>query len=157
MPFQFLPIGLATLQAGVAVVIENAHSTAMLESFLMKRVEATFVLQTPDVDDHIIIGMSRGDATVAEIKAAIELTQLERDLQDQANARVVLHETKRMLTGNDGVVGDKVHLKVSLGGGKGIPFDDGDGWAWFAYNAGSNDQVAGAFIGGNGTYYGVWL
>ncbi len=146
-----------TLAQGIAADLETAQSTGLLNAFLMKRVNATALMDTPDVSDTIIVGMARGDATVTEIKAAIELAQVERDAQDQANARVVLHETKRYLFASTTVDTNIVHIDASLGGGKGIPFDEGDGWKWFMYNDGANDQVAGMTVRIMGTYYGVWL
>ncbi len=146
---------IGTLAQGVALAINVTHATGLLADFLMKRVTAEVLINDFDSLDTLIVGMARGDATVTEIKAAIELTQLERDLQSQANVRVVLHETVRFVaeSGTD----NKAMIEASLGGGKGIPFEKGDGWQWFAYNHGANDQVAGAIALLQATYYGVWL
>ncbi len=157
LPFLQSTIAVGALAAGVALDIETAHGNGMLADFLMKKVKAECVLMTPDASDVLVIGMARGDATIAEIKVALEQTQLERDMSDQANARKVLHETLRVLSEPSGGFTDPVQIEVSLGGGKGIPFEKGDGWKWFVYNLGANDQVAGAFLHIYGTYYGVWL
>ncbi len=148
---------LATLATGVAVAVINASGTGLLADFLMKRVVADICPITFDSMDIITVGMARGDATVTEIKAAIELTQLERDMQDQANVRVVLWETVRTVFDNGDINPQPQRVEVSLGGGQGIPFERGDGWQWFCYNGGANDQVAGAFLFIDATYYGVWL
>ncbi len=149
-------VALDTLAKTIAMSIESSQGSGLLQSFLMKKVAVDANLITPDSGDTIIIGMARGDATVTEIKAAVEQIQLERDLVDQANARQVLWETVRVLS-DEGGFPKTVRIVESLGGGKGIPFEDGDGWQWFAYNAGGNDQVAGAFVHLSGVYYGVWL
>ncbi len=158
IPFRWTPIDLGTLGAQIATTVSNPHATGLLASFLAKKLDMTVWLESPDQSDAILVGMARGDATVTEIKTAIENVQLERDGQDQANTRVVLHETMAVLAGaQPSSDGYKVRMRVSLGGGRGIPFERGDGWQFFAYNAGQNDQVAGAFLGGFGTVYGVWL
>ncbi len=158
MPFQ-VRTALATLAAATALQIEGGQSTGLLENFLMKHVMAEWHIDSPDVNDTIILGLARGDATVTEIKAAIETTQLERNTKQQAIVRDVLWESVRMLAvGNDvGARNNHVRIDVSLGGGKGIPFEKGDGWQWFAFNHGTNDQVAGATMVGAGMCSGVWL
>ncbi len=148
---------LSTLAQGIALVVASQQSTGMLAPFLMKRVLADIWLLSPDAVDIITVGMARGDATITEIKAAMELTQLERDMQSQANVRVVLWETVRTLAARVSADNDHARVEVSLGGGGGIPFEEGDGWQWFAYNSGANDQVAGAFVYVDATYYGVFL
>ncbi len=144
---------LDTLAINTALVLLSGRSTGMLQSFLMKKVLADVHLSLPDVGDTIMVGMARGDATITEIKAAMEMTQRERDMTQQASVREVLWETVRMLT--DEV--PYVRIVESIGGGKGIPFEDGDGWQWFAYNMGDNAQVGGASVVISATEYGVWL
>ncbi len=158
LPFQNAlgGVSLGTLAQGIVMDIETAHGTGLLVSFLMKKVIAEIVLDTPDSGDIIRVGMARGDATITEIKTALELTQLERDQQDQANVRVVLFETMRLLAETSGGT-RPLRIEQSLGGGLGIPFEDGDGWKWFGYNAGANDFVSGAMLFICGHYYGVWL
>ncbi len=145
------------LTANVALAGGTDYATGLLASFLMKKVEFSHFLETPDAEDLLIIGMARGDATITEIKTAIEKKQVERSKKDQANTRDILWETVRHISANSAADSMAIHQVVSLGGGKGIPFEEGDGWQWFIYNKGLNDQVAGAFVRSNATYYGVWL
>ncbi len=152
---------LDTLAANAALQVEGGHATGMLNGFLMKKVRALIALQVVDAEDLIIVGMARGGATVTEIKTAIEMQQLDRSRQDQANVRVVLFETLEQLYAGPVVAGGQqmllAEVEVSLGGGKGIPFDEGEGWQWFVYNWGNGAQVAGAIISIDATYYGAWL
>ncbi len=152
-------LDLGTLNVGVAVQFEADHGTGLLNAYLMKKVDCEVWIDAMDASDTILVGMARGGASVTEIKTALELTDLDRSRQGQANVRVVLHETLRLIW-RDAAGGDvrqSIRIKESLGGGKGIPFDEGEGWQWFAYNAGANNQVAGALINVIGTHYGAWL
>ncbi len=153
----FLSQALGTLNAQIALSIETGHATGMLRSFLMKKVMGTLVLKTPDAGDTLLCGMARGDATITEIKAAIEMAQVERSMQNQADVRVVLHETLLVIVGKETDRTETVEIEKSLGGGNGIPFEEGDGWQWFTYNLNSSNLVAGSNLTGEFTYYGVWL
>ncbi len=152
------PLALATLDTVTALSIESTHGTAMLNAYLMKHVRAALSLETPDVDDGpFLVGMARGGASITEIKAAIENADLDRNRQGQANIRVVLFETVRMFGSTESsATGPFIEMDVSLGGGKGIPFDEGEGWQWFIYNMGSQ-LVAGSFINLFASYAGAWL
>lgn len=149
---------LGTLANVTALVFESTHGTGMLNAYLMKRVQASLTIVTADANDGpFVIGMARGGATVTEIKAAIEMAQLDRSRQQQADVRVVLHETLRMA--HFPTSGNEANIQViqeSLGGGKGIPFDEGEGWQWFIYNLGPA-QIAGAFVFLEASYWGAWL
>lgn len=127
----------------------------MNRSFLLKHVKATLVLESPDNDDNIVVGLARGDASVTQIKAALELDPVDSDLEEQAQARTILWETVRVLY--VGLTDAQQYIDVSIGGGKGIPFEQNEGWQWFAYNQGANDQVAGAVVVGIGMLAGIWL
>ncbi len=151
---------IASLASLTAVSIASSHGTGLLADFLMKKIRFQYFLKGAVADETIIMGIARGDATVTEIKAALEQVQLERDLTDQANKRRVLFETLKVMTGvaaNPG--GHEVNeMEASVGGGKGIPFEKGDGWQIFAYNPDNGALSAGAQeLGGQVTYYGIWL
>ncbi len=148
-----------TLATGIAAVVSNTHATGLLNAFLMKKVKAKLWLDAPDAGDTLLVGIARGGATVTEIKTAIEDSTLDRDRKGQAQIRDVLFETIDVLA--EMITATEEHLfvsmEVSVGGGNGIPFDEGEGWQWFMYNAGANDQVAGALINLDVTYWGAWL
>ncbi len=161
MSVEIIPLKSQYTVAGLAVSTAaqaNAeHSTGLKSAFLAKHLKLFVVLEDPDALDTLIFGMARGIASVTEIKNAIEMVTLDRDEQDQADVREVLHETVTRLT--CGTAGDSVQMEidVSLGGGKGIPFSKDRGWQLFVYNAGANDQVAGSIIRWNGYLTGVWM
>ncbi len=149
---------LGTLATQTAIVMDTSHATALLQSFLMKKVRAHVRSKGATTDDDgILVGMARGDATITEIKAALETVQLERDMQTQANRRVVLFETLMYLRGSGDGVTQFAEREVSLGGGNGIPFEDGDGWQWFAYNYSDGNLTTGQSLHLHATIYGVWL
>ncbi len=148
-------VALGTILTATALSVESGHGTGLLHSFLMKKVMANVGIRAGTIGELIIVGLARGDASVGEIKAAMEAVQLERDIVTQASNRVVLYETLRIL--NLDPSQQPMHYEVSLGGGKGIPFEDGDGWQWFVYNVGSATLTTGALISMDATYYGVWL
>lgn len=151
-------LALGTLNTQVAVAITTAHGSGLKRAFLMKHVTVDASLITSDEGDVIMIGIARGGASVTEIKSAMENADVDEDKKGQASVRDVAQETVHMLvnTGDTGQ-GHKVRIDVSLGGGKGIPFAEDEGWQWFAYNFGVDNQVAGAFVVLNGTVSGVWL
>ncbi len=151
--------GLQSLGAGIAIAVETGHATGLLRSFLMKKVRAAVIVQGGVADEAILIGMARGDATVTQIKAALEDVQLEDDRKTQAAKRDVLFETLTPLHMVANTVGpNSVVIEASLGGGGGIPFEKGDGWQWFAYNPDSGALSAGSqTLIGHATYWGIWL
>lgn len=152
--------GLGTLASQTALIVETSHATGMLESFLMKKVKATVTLKSmTDNEGPIIVGMARGDASITQIKAALENIQLERDGLKQAENRLVCQETlTTLMMDSSGGLAVK-EIEISLGGGKGIPFGIGDGWQWFVYNADvvGGGLTSGGYVNVNATYYGVWL
>ncbi len=152
---------IGTLAKADALIVNNDQGVTMLNAFLMKKVKATCWIDDMDASDMLIVGMARGKATVANIKSAMELNQLDRGKKDQANVRDILHETLRLIWLPVPIATARgrqmVEIEVSLGGGKGIPFDEEEGWTWFVWNAGANDQVGGAFFFMEATYWGAWL
>ncbi len=151
--------GIASLAAQTAVSIESGHGTGLLSSVLLKRVHATVTIRGAVADEIVVIGMARGDATVTQIKAALEDIQLERDRKGQAAKRDVLFETVDTIQCVAIAAGpSQSKMEISLGGGKGIPFEKGDGFQWFAYNPESGAHSAGSqTVLVDATYYGIWL
>ncbi len=148
-------VALGTLAAGVAVIVDDV---VMTDAFLAKHYRAQFALTASDAGDAIIVGIAQGDATVAEIKSALEQKQLKRDTTLQDTARKVLFETTQLITVGDISQEGVTHMiDVSLGGGKGIPFKEDDGYAVFAYNAAPDAFSTGALLIGHFHLTGVWL
>ncbi len=153
-------VAIATLAVKVAVAVDTAHGTGLQNAFLMKKIRAIIWVDDMDVSDAILVGIARGSATITDIKSALENNNVDRNKKQQAAMRDVLFETLTILTAPTGGsdTGQAYHLlEVSVGGGKGIPFDEGEGWQWFAYNMGANNQVAGALLNADVTYWGAWL
>ncbi len=148
---------LATLAVNGALIIQSAHGSAMTRAFLGKHVRMDVWLESPDAEDAILVGMSQGEASTAQIKTAVEQVQIDTDLKQQGAVRDVLFETTRVLHANVNAEAMVVRIDVTLGGGKGIPFEVGGGFQWFAYNAGLDDQVSGAVVVGEGSLTGIWL
>ncbi len=151
---------LGQVDAGEAVITVNVHGTGLLQSYLMKKVRASIVVTgiTAPEGDHMVVGMARGDASVSEIATAIRQTQLERDRVSQAQRRIVLHETLTLLKVSGNIDNRLVaEIDMSLGGGRGIPFEDGDGWAWFIFNVHDDVVATGGNMSVQATYWGIWL
>ncbi len=123
------PQSVASLGAATAKIVAATHATGLLQSFLMKKVAYSCTLKGGVADELLLVGMARGDATVTQIKAALELAQVERDAKSQAIARDVLFETIRVITGTAGQTHNVIHDMVSLGGGQRNTFR---GWRWLA-------------------------
>ncbi len=149
-----------SLGSRTVAVINSDFGTGLLQSFLMKKAHLMLWAEDFVAGETVIVGIARGDATITEIKTALETAQLERDMQDQANVRVVLLESLGIVGVHAPAGEGAIHtdLTFSVGGGKGIPFENGDGWQLFAYNPSGNAiSNATQFIQGVATYYGVWL
>ncbi len=151
------PAALGALAASTAIDIETAKATPLKENFLMKHVRASLTWLTPDAEDTILVGIARGEASVTNIKSALEDEQLNRDVKAQGIVRDVLMETVRMMHADVNGKVDDVFIDVSIGGGKGIPFEKTEGWKWFAYNIDNADLVAGGEVIGFSVVNGVWL
>ncbi len=154
---------LGTLSGNVALAVATGHGTGLLRSFLMKKVKLHACLVeglTAKEGNGLIVGMARGDASVGEIKAALEDIQLEDDRKTQAAKRDVLHEAIWSLDWEnfDGTaVATSDPSMVSLGGGNGIPFEEGDGWQWFVYKVNTGNLTTGSTLAIHATYWGIWL
>ncbi len=161
-------VQLSTLGPNIALQLSSTYSAALLKSFLMQKAQFEILLEEIDPLDfnsHILFGLARGgDVGVTEIAAALQKAQVEPDRKDQAIIRDVLHDTVRLFQPDRWsiTVGDhasaRLSYTVNLGGSKGIPFENGDGWQLFAYNVGNLAiPISGSRIFGKVTYYGVWL
>ncbi len=149
-------IGLGTLAAKTALVIESQHND-ITSPFMMTHVRGSIVLKAADQGDTVVVGMAQGNASLTEIKTALEATQKARSPSQQAATRKVLHQTLMTLICRTTAQPDKVFIDEKIGGKKGIPFDEAVGWQWFAYNPDDGAFASGAELLGQMTYNGVWL
>ncbi len=149
---------LGALTTLTALVIETGHATGLLRAFLMKKVKARITTVGRTIgDEALLVGMARGGASITEIKAALEDVQLQEDLAIQGAKREVIHETLALMTRSGDGTTEEAEFMVSLGGGKGIPFGEGVGWQWFAYNLGDGSLTTGSKMHMHATYWGIWL
>ncbi len=158
IPLRVQESALGTLGAQTSADLEAAHDTEMLSSFLAKRARVDIMVAgLTDQEGPLYVMMTRGEATQAEIASAIQTGIVRRDDVQQGEIRRVLWETARMLAPiGDGGTKAAVHIDVSLGGGKGIPFDEGQGWNWSVFNSGAQ-LTTGAAVSLFGSLMGVWL
>ncbi len=158
---QEVNLSLGTLASRTSLVLVADHDTELLEPFLMKKVRCIALLRglTAGEGARIIIGISRGDASVTQIKAAIEDLLFQRSKKGQAAKRDVLFETLTRVTWEsfDGTTCIFDTGMISLGGGKGIPFDEQLGWQWFAHNISASAMTTGSAFDMNSTAWGIWL
>ncbi len=157
---QEVNVSLGTLASRTALKVLSDHESGLKEPFLMKKVRIQCIGTgfTAGEGDRIIIGIARGGASVTQIKAALEDNLFERNKKGQAAKRDVLFETltaPMRLTAATTVFFDSG--EISLGGGKGIPFDEDGGWQIFAHNFSSSALTTGSALAFLGHAWGVWL
>ncbi len=159
MPVVILPdnqptFGLSTLAAQTALKVQQYHETNMKRAFLVKHVKGGFsILGLTATQGPVLLFMARGNRSTTQIKTAIENAQLGPDQENQAQVRDVLWETVMMFTS----LVEVIHLDVTIGGGKGIPFNEAEGWAWYAYNLDTGALTTGATVHFETAVSGVWL
>lgn len=157
---QEVNLSIDSLASRTALKIVSDHESALKEPFLMKKVRlmATARNITPNQGWRIVIGLARGGVSVTQIKAALEDNLFERNKKGQAAKRDVLFETLTLIkrTNFDGTHGTYDSGMISLGGGKGIPFDEDGGWQVFAFNFGAGAMTT-MDLDFLGVAWGVWL
>ncbi len=146
----------ASLGAQTVAIIDASHQ-GINSSFLMKKVSVRAFVRGAVVDETYMLGLARGDSTIALIKSALEDVQLDSDRKAQAQRRDVILEVF------DGILGSAdqdnvIRIDASLGGGKGIPFEKAEGWQWFVYNPDDGALSAGSqVVVLSATIWGIWL
>lgn len=156
-------VALGTLAARTAIVL-NSDFNAITATFLMKRIRYLLQLvgRTAN-DDQIIIGLAKGNASIAEIASAmIENNTAGPDDVTQSltedTSFVVYQNTVSVLLPNGGGAEAAPKLGWSaVGGRKGIPAQEGSGFQLFAFNAGAGALATGSSINGIAHVQGVWL
>lgn len=152
------------LAAQTALQVVNQYAGANLtRTFLMKKARVTYAIKALTNDENIVIGMARGTATVTQIKDALEedIDPESSDyLEKQGSVRMVIWESIRQVMqnaeGNGGPVCDSYEFQ--LGGGRGIPFQENEGWQWFVYNPTTGSALTtGSSSRFQNVYYGAWL
>ncbi len=146
---------LVTLATRTAIIIDSDHSTNLVGTALITKVNAhVYVRDLTTGEGPILIGMARGDATVAEIATALNQQHVQpKNPGDQSAMQNVFFESVVACFNQFPVI----NYEFKLGGGKGIPMQEGIGWQWFAYNLDSSSLTTGAAAGVQATLYGAWL
>ncbi len=158
-------VALSTLGARSAIQL-NSQMTSPATSFLMKRIRYFLQLtgRTTADDGPILIGVARGDATIAEIEASMN----ERNTNGPEDITSMLDQDLAWIVYQNTVVpmivrGDQTFMQMDsydwqkFGGKNGIPALEATGLQIFAYNSGVGALVTGAEINGQAYLQGVWL
>ncbi len=159
-------VALSTLAARTAIAL-NTTFNAITATFLMKRVRYLLKIagSTLGDDGPILVGVAKGDASIAEIGSAMienntagpdDVTQ---SLTEDTSFTVYQNSVVSMIgesTVEDGHPATKSRW-ISVGGRNGIPAREGSGWQLFAFNAGSSALTSGAVVNGLSHIQGVWL
>ncbi len=157
-------IALGTLAGRTALAL-NTSFGAITQSFLLTRIRYMLQLvgRTLADDGPIIVGVANGDASIAEISAAmiegniVGMNDVTQTLT-QDNAWVVYQNTVRVFQyRGDGTEAVLESDWVSFGGKNGIPAQEDSGWQIFAFNCGSGALATGSSINGLCQAQGVWL
>ncbi len=163
---QFNPVrlnndALGALAADTAVQLNQAIGSGSTQSFLAKRIKYALGITDATDTDGIIIGIASGSATVAEIQAALTVTVSNPDDAGSkavsANKRNIWWETVRYLHAEASQGHIVLNEDISLGGGKGIPMKEADGFQLFAYNPSTAALTTGMTVQGLLMFSGVWL
>lgn len=158
---QVVNLSVGTLASRTALLLADDFATALNEPFLLKKVRmvATHGNMTAGDNGKIIIAMARGTVSVASIKSAMENPAFLRNKKEQAIKRDVLFETITPM-GIESFDGTEAFFDsgmISVGGGKGIPFDEDLGWQWFIWNFSNGAFQTGSVFNLHVTYWGIWL
>ncbi len=153
------------LTALLAKALATDYASGLTQDFLLKKVRYHLALEDLDPREYMIIGLARGDATVAQIAAIMESANRDPDdldlWDDFAIANAIFWETVRILGGTDVVTssGQVLNEDISIGGGKGLPLEGGVGIQVFAWNPHSAVSVGnvGTTIVGIVNYVGVFM
>ncbi len=157
-------VALSTLQPRAALIV-NTQFSAPMQSFLMRRLRYFLQLvgRTAADDGPILIGCAHGDATVAEIAAAMVERNVNgqediTSMMDQALTWAVYQNTVQSVVYRGALTEGQVDSEwMPFGGKNGIPAIEGSGMTVFIYNAGSAALTTGSTINGQVMVQGVWL
>ncbi len=159
----FDTVALGTLSSRNDVIVNTAFSTPT-NAFLCKRIRyfAQLVGRTAADDGPIVIGCAHGDASVAEIAAAMN----ERNVNGPDDITNMLSQDDAWAVYQNTVTPFVIGAELTEGqtkshwinfGGKGIPIHEGSGLVVFAFNCGSGALTTGSSVNGLAHLQGVWL
>ncbi len=157
-------VALGTLAANTAIVLNNAFNNPS-NSFLMKRVRyfLQFIGRTLTDDGPILVGIANGNASLAEIAAAmlegntVGPADITETLTQDESWVVYQNTVVPFVTRGDGSEAQTDGKWIAFGGKNGIPAIENSGWQLFAFNAGQGALSTGSNVSGNTQIQGVWL
>ncbi len=157
-------LALDTLAARVAILANTAFNNIQ-SPFLLKQVRyfVQMVGRTLADDGPVLIGVARGDATIAEIAAALleGNTNGPEDLTETLTQDVIqavyMNTVVPFVMRGDGTEGILDTKWINFGGKNGIPTLENVGFSVFAFNAGSGALTTGSSLNGIFQIRGVWL
>ncbi len=155
---------LSTLTANEAIIINTELGTALGRSFLMKKLKLSGLLSTVDAaDGNMCMGLARGDATVAEIAAAMNefnASGPEDTTESLTEDEVWTVIQKSVVWAKQGIqTSDTKHdllIVDEISFGRGIPAIEDQGVSIFVYNGGPS-LTTGALASVHAQLWGVWL
>ncbi len=155
--------------AGRTALSLNTTMAAIQQAFLMKRFRYLIQLvgRTTDDDGPLVLCLARGDASLAEVAAAM----IEQNTIGREDTTQSLTEDESWVVFQNSVVpfvyvggnstGVPAHWAVSpwvsMGGKNGIVATEENGWSLFVFNAGSGALSTGSSLNGICQIQGVWL
>ncbi len=160
-----LTVSLGTLAAQTPIILTGGiMSTSLAHSFLVKKIKINLHLDTVvPSEGPFYVGMAFGDATVGEIQGGLQEANTSgphdtTQVRTQDNAFNIVQMS--LTAGEQQVESSTVshwNFRNEISFGKGIPFQEGQGWNWFVYNAGNGALTTGSGINGHCQAMGVWL
>ncbi len=163
-------IGALGAQAAIAVDDQEYAGDNVSQGFLMKKIMGAFAINGANsgvtADDVPLLCLAYGDSSVTELAAAMVVEQPKRavdELIDQATVRRLViarppdeisHNENDANNADDTYLWRLENFKLP---GKGIPFGEQQGWAWFIYNFTGAAFATGGVGDLWARYYGAWL
>ncbi len=157
-------LALDTLAGRTAILLRSF--SAITATFLMHRLRyfLQYVARTADDDGPLLVGIAKGDASLAEIAAAmIEANTIgpgdTSQVLTQDETWVVYQNTVKAFNMSGGVAAERFVGDdwIKFGGKNGIPALEGTGFQLFAFNAGSGALSTGSSVNGLVHVQGRWL
>ncbi len=157
---------LSTLTANQAIIINTQFGSGLSRSFLMKKLRMYGLTAFVDEGDgNLCYGLAKGDATVAEIAAA--MNEFNANGPEDTTETLTEDEVWTVIQNSlvwgkpsgeaDGASGSHdITFDGEISFGKGIPAVEDQGVSIFVYNGGPS-MTTGALASVHAQIYGVWL
>ncbi len=155
--------GTGALATDTSVILSTAYGgTTLTRTFLWKQLSVQFGWEGGNDGDHVILGFSRGDVTVAELTAALATAIPDptdaSNWDDFVNTGFIYWQTLHMLSTES--TDSNAHVwneTIKIGGSKGIPLKKDEGVQLFAFNPSNNALNSGTVLLGTFQLKGIWL